>query len=124
MEPPLLNKVPLKLDGLFRYLLALVILAAAVGIRFWVLPIDAGYQSLTIFPASVLCFFLCGFGPGVLATILSAIVSLYFFASPFYTFVFTNESTIAFLICNYSGRKREAEGIERIPVLKFVGFPD
>jgi len=25
---------------------------------------------------------------------------------------------------NYSGRKREAEGIERIPVLKFVGFPD
>jgi len=29
-----------------------------------------------------------------------------------------------YLYSNYSGRKREAEGIERIPVLKFVGFPD
>jgi len=31
---------------------------------------------------------------------------------------------LSFINRNYSGRKREAEGIERIPVLKFVGFPD
>jgi diguanylate cyclase (GGDEF)-like protein/PAS domain S-box-containing protein len=80
------------LNAFTRYLLALVILAIAVSLRFVLFPVEAGYPHLTIYPATILSFLLCGFGPGVLVTLISAIVTYYYFLPPFYSFELRSEA--------------------------------
>lgn len=71
------------LHAFLRYLLALGIFVIALFLRFWLLPIEAGYPRLTIYPATILCFFICGLGPGILVTLLSSVVAIYYFEPPF-----------------------------------------
>lgn len=43
------------------------------------LPADAGFAFVTFYPAIVVCFYLCGSGPGALVAALSAIAAYQFF---------------------------------------------
>ena len=71
-----------RLGYIFRYLLALVMLVVAFLLRFWLLPVENGYPGLTIYPAAILSFLVCGFGPGTLVTCLGIGFSFYFFLNP------------------------------------------
>lgn len=88
------EKIRLKLSGPSRYLFALVVLGIAIFLRFWVLPVEAGYPHLTIYPATILCFLFFGLGPGLLVTVISALVTFYFFVHPFYSFELTDEALV------------------------------
>lgn len=69
-----------------RYVLAVVLVALAFGLRFVGLPVDAGAQFLTFYPVVALSFYLLGTGPGVLALILSALLGYCFFFPPYLSF--------------------------------------
>ena len=69
-----------------RLLLALALFGAALAIRLWLLPISAGYQFLTFYPAMVAAFYLTGVVPGALMAILSAVAVFYTFVPPYLTF--------------------------------------
>ncbi len=88
------KKIDPKLQVFFQYLLALGIFAIALFLRFWLLPVEAGYPRLTIYPATILCFFICGLGPGILVTLLSTVVSFYYFEPHHFTFELTSEAMI------------------------------
>ena len=71
---------------LTRVLLAVLFSLLAVLSRFWLLPLESDFPFLTIYPLTVLCFFLCGIGPGLLMSILCAISAYYLFVPPFQMF--------------------------------------
>ncbi|MFN4134231.1 MAG: sensor histidine kinase [Novosphingobium sp.] len=69
------------------YLLAIVLTALALGIRFVsdrLLP--PGFPFLTFFPAVILTAFLAGRGPAVLSAALSLLAAWYFFIEPLRSF--------------------------------------
>ncbi len=88
------KKIVPTLQAILRYLLAVAIFAIALFLRFWLLPVEAGYPRLTIYPATILCFFICGLGPGILVTLLSAVVSFYYFEPHHYAFELTSEAVV------------------------------
>lgn len=57
----------------------------------------SGTPFITFFPAVVLTTFFCGLWPGVVALILSALASWYFFIPPFYTFTRDTDAVVALL---------------------------
>ena len=78
-----------------RLAISVGLFAVALLIRCWILPVDSGYPFLTFYPAMVLAFYLCGIGPGILASILCGIAARYFFIPPHWSFAVTPESNIA-----------------------------
>ena len=69
-------------------------MAIAFSIRYFLIPIEAGNQFSTFYPAVALSFFIGGAGPGILSIIISAIISYYFFFPPYQTFEFNNETIL------------------------------
>jgi diguanylate cyclase (GGDEF)-like protein len=68
-----------------KYLLAPSIVIAAFLLRLFVLPLEAGAQFLTFYPAVALAFYLCGMWPGVLALLLAAAAAYFCFFPPFFS---------------------------------------
>jgi PAS domain S-box-containing protein len=67
-----------------RYGLAVVIVAVATAARVWLLPIiGSGPTFITWYPAVMIAASIGGGGPGVLATLLSAIAADYFLLPPY-----------------------------------------
>jgi diguanylate cyclase (GGDEF)-like protein/PAS domain S-box-containing protein len=95
----LLNKIaPPWLETLLRYLLALGIWAIAVYARFLLLPFAEGYPHLTIYPVTIFAFLAFGFGPGLMVTLLSCLLTFFFFTPPFFEFQFDHEIMVILLI--------------------------
>lgn len=69
-----------------KFLLAMIILFIALNISYLFLPFKDGYPFLAIYPATFLIFMLCGFVPGVAATLINTVISLYYFTVPYYSF--------------------------------------
>lgn len=65
-----------------RYALAAGIFCVALLLRFLLFPVESGLAFITFYPAIVICFYLCGMGPGALMTVLSAVAAYYFFIPP------------------------------------------
>jgi diguanylate cyclase (GGDEF)-like protein/PAS domain S-box-containing protein len=84
-----------RLPAPVRYVLAVCLVALAFSLRFVGLPIDAGAQFLTFFPAVALSFYLLGMGPGVVALILSALLGYCFFFPPYMSFRGTGTSIVS-----------------------------
>jgi K+-sensing histidine kinase KdpD len=82
------------LPAALRYLLALVLVAAAFGLRTVALPREYGPQFLTFYPAVALSFYLAGPGPGVLAILASALLGEFFFVPPYFTFEMNRASLV------------------------------
>ncbi|MBF0561303.1 MAG: DUF4118 domain-containing protein, partial [Alphaproteobacteria bacterium] len=55
-----------------RYLGTVGMVALALGLRAWIAPPEAGIPFLTFFPMTALVAILFGFGPGMLAAVLSS----------------------------------------------------
>lgn len=68
-----------------RYLLAPSLVIAAFLIRMFILPLPAGAQFLTFYPAVAMAFYLCGLWPGVLALFLAATAGYFSFFPPFFS---------------------------------------
>ena len=83
-----LYKVHFMMSPTNRYLLAIVIFTFGLGLRFLILPIDAGYPYLTFLPTLPCCFFLCGIYPGILFTLLSVLAGYYFFIPEYLSFTY------------------------------------
>ncbi len=67
-----------------RYTLAIALFGLALVARFSLMGIlpDQGFPFLTFFPAVILVAFLAGFGPGLLAAVLSIVAAWYYFIPP------------------------------------------
>jgi diguanylate cyclase (GGDEF)-like protein/PAS domain S-box-containing protein len=83
---------------LFRFSLGVLIFVAALALRFQLLPVDLGYPFLTFYPALVLCFYLCGLGPGILFVALSAITALTLFKTPDWQLASASTGNIAVVV--------------------------
>jgi diguanylate cyclase (GGDEF)-like protein len=68
-----------------RYLLVPSLVIVAFLIRMFALPLSAGAQFVTFYPAVALAFYLCGFWPGVLALFLAAAAGYISFFPPFFS---------------------------------------
>ena len=69
-----------------RYTVAVALFLLALLLRLVLLPVSAGVVYMTFFPALVICFYLCGTGPGALLVILSAVAGFYAFTQPYLSF--------------------------------------
>ena len=70
--------------GFAAYLLALALIGIALFARLSMAPVEAGLQYVTFFPAVALAAVLCGFGPGMLATLAGLILATFTFTPPHY----------------------------------------
>lgn len=95
MLPLNFNEFHARQSPLVRYAMAIVIFICALMLRYWEAPPGAGFVYLTFYPATIICFYLCGIGPGALMAILSAVVADYIFAPPYWTFSLNRTSVIA-----------------------------
>jgi diguanylate cyclase (GGDEF)-like protein len=90
----LFKKIPPALHAFLRYLLAIGILASFIYFRFLILPVEEGYPNLVIYPATILSFIVCGFGPGILVSLLGAVALLFFFVPPLFSFALNKETVV------------------------------
>ena len=68
------------------YIWAIALFVLALGLRFLLLPLEAGLPYITLYPGLVICALLCGWRPTLLYIPLAAITSTYIFKSPHYGF--------------------------------------
>ena len=66
-----------------RVALALVFFAITVFFRFIYVPLVSGGAFVTFYPAIILSFYFCGTFSGVLVTVLSGLVGVYYFTPPY-----------------------------------------
>ena len=81
-----LNELHAKLPQSVRYVMALSLFGLALSLRLWMLPLSAGFQFITFYPAMVTSFYLCGIGPGFMMAVLSALSVFYVLIPPYFTF--------------------------------------
>lgn len=68
-----------------RYAACVCIFLIAFLLRFLILPVETGLAFLTLYPATVISFYICGTIPTVLVVIISGVVADYVFTPPFWT---------------------------------------
>lgn len=86
--------------GIHSYLFAVAISLLALFARILIAPDNAGLQFVTFFPAVAISAVLFGTVPSLLATVISAILSTYFFCPPYrvISFDFQSHTVISLLI--------------------------
>jgi len=77
--------VPGKRDGIFAYLLTLVLMGVALFVRLAIAPISAGVQYVTFFPSVTLAAIFGGYKSGLLATAIGLVLATYIFTPPYYS---------------------------------------
>ena len=70
-----------------RYCFAAGLVGTALAARFAMLPLNGGLAFNTFYPAVITAVLLFGVGPGVVATVLSAMCAVYFFLPPYLSFL-------------------------------------
>ncbi len=68
-----------------HYGIALLIFAAALGLRAVVFPDEPRIAYATLYPAMVITLYFCGTGPGLLMLLLSCLVTAYYYTPPYGT---------------------------------------
>jgi PAS domain S-box-containing protein len=96
------NRLHTLLPTPLRYGLAIAVTAFAFALRLVLLPVESRLAFLTFYPATVICFLVCGIGPGVVATGLSAVVGFYVFTPPYWQFSHHPEGEIAVAVFVFS----------------------
>jgi len=87
LPPGLLDKI-LTREGVldrtwFRYAGATALVGTALAVRYLMLPADGGFAFITFYPTVIAVALLFGAGPGVLASMISALCAVTLFMSPF-----------------------------------------
>jgi diguanylate cyclase (GGDEF)-like protein/PAS domain S-box-containing protein len=78
-----------------RWSLAIIIFICAVVLRLTILPLNAGVIFITFYPATVICFYLCGIRAGLFIACLSGLTGYYCFGFPHFTFEYNYTALIA-----------------------------
>jgi diguanylate cyclase (GGDEF)-like protein/PAS domain S-box-containing protein len=78
--------VPGKRDGIYAYLLPVILMGMALVLRLAIAPVSAGVQYVTFFPAVTLAAVFGGYKSGLLATVLGLLLATFIFTPPYYTF--------------------------------------
>jgi diguanylate cyclase (GGDEF)-like protein/PAS domain S-box-containing protein len=94
--------VQLKHTGIRNYLLGFGMAVAALLLRMYIAPAEAGLQFVTFFPAVALSALFLGAGAGLFVTLLGTVFSLYFFFPPYQSFQFSfdpHEVLAALVFC-------------------------
>ena len=81
--------------ALIRWFVAIVIFICAVFLRLAILPLNAGVIFITFYPATVLCFYLCGIRAGLFVACLSGLTGYYLFTPPYFSFDFNYTALVA-----------------------------
>ena len=85
----------IKQNNSFAYVLALFGVLGAAVVRHQLEPVLTGTIPVVIFTVPVvLCALNGGFWPGLFCTVLSAVVSDYFFIAPYYSFAVSTQSSV------------------------------
>jgi PAS domain S-box-containing protein len=74
------------LNSVLKYFNAIVFFLIALGIRYYLLPADAGLQYITFYPLVPIVAILFGIWPASLAVLLSLFAADYFFIPTYYEF--------------------------------------
>jgi len=122
--------------ALALYLSSLVLVLAALALRWWTDPwLPPGFPFLTFFPSVVISAFVLGLGPGILAALLSFVASWYFFIEPrlslgmssgtlvalgFYALVIITDLVIIYLVVGAYSREAALRA-ERDRLVAFQG---
>ncbi|MDO8990780.1 MAG: diguanylate cyclase [Sideroxyarcus sp.] len=77
--------VPEKRDGIYAYLLTLVLMGVALFVRLAIAPVTAGVQYVTFFPSVTLAAIFGGYKSGMLATVIGLVLATYIFTPPYYS---------------------------------------
>ena len=72
--------------GFLGYLITVVLMLAALWLRFAMAPVDAGLQYITFFPTVTIAAIVAGYKAGWLATVIGMMFGTYFFTTPYYSF--------------------------------------
>ncbi len=88
----------LDLRPLYRHGLALLILALALALRLAVLPPGYGLAFLTLYPATLLSYYLCGAGAGSATIVLGAIAGYMIQSTSFEQLNFDGKAVLATLL--------------------------
>ncbi|MDD5249030.1 MAG: PAS domain S-box protein [Rhodocyclaceae bacterium] len=97
-----------------RYLLVAGIFLVALGLRFLLLPVNAGAAFLTFYPGAVVASLLCGVGPTLAYILVAAPVAVYVFNPPYWAFgandvvpmvAFIGAATIILAVVNFYQRR-------------------
>ena len=78
-----------------RYSMAFGIFVLSLGLRLGLFPVASGLPFLTFYPGLILSLLLCGTGPGILVTALSALAAYYFFFPPYRSYGYNAEALLA-----------------------------
>src|SRR5438067_2295100 len=108
-------------DGPLAYAGAVAAVAIATALTFVVRPLVGGSVSLLFFPAIVIPAMYGGYGPALLATVLSTTSLAFFFIPPLYSFDVGLDdlirllafATVALLTASLSAGQRRAESALR-----------
>jgi len=84
----------LPISSPLNYGACVFIFLIALALRMAVLPVEAGLGFLTFYPATIICFYICGTRPGILYTLLSGLTGYYIFFPPHWSFTPTLRSII------------------------------
>ncbi len=85
-----------------RYTLAILIYLVAFALRLWIFPPEAGLPYLTFYPAVVITLYLCGLGPGALATALCALTAYDAFLPPYWSLAPSYNSVVSVSVFLFS----------------------
>lgn len=90
--------------ALYRYGFAFLVTAIAIVIRVPLSPlVGTDVPFILFFPTVTLCAWYGGFGPGLLATILSALAATFLYIEPFHSLSLTNPRDLTPLVLFISG---------------------
>ena len=103
-----------------RYGFALVAATAAAALRYG-LGVAAGSipPFILFYPTIMLLGLLCGFGPGVFATLLSAGITEYFLIEPVHSFAPGKSATVPSKVTEALSLAEMAQGFARVAELAF-----
>lgn len=74
-----------------QYVVAAIIFFIALGLRFLLLPVESGLPYITFYPATIICFYLCGNRVGGVQVAISTVVGYYIFTQPNWSFEYKFE---------------------------------
>ncbi len=77
--------VPGKRDGIYAYLLTVVLMGVALIVRLAIAPVSAGVQYVTFFPSVTLAAIFGGYKSGLLATVIGLVLATFIFTPPYYS---------------------------------------
>jgi C4-dicarboxylate-specific signal transduction histidine kinase len=107
---------------LLRYVVSVITVAAALGLNLLSWPLVRGTPSSLFFAAVMMSAWYGGLGPGILATVLSALSLDYFFIAPVYSLKFDSSAILRLsvfllvaLLTSYltAARKRAEEALRK-----------